>query len=315
MHGLVPGLLLGGDIHRRLGGIAAVGVHEVGVRGHVALPCEALLRVTSMALSKPFRCALRPPSPRLRTPTQRPYAARCGTKTFRSVGVQGRRQRDAGMHARGTKRPSGPAAGPVVKAKRRTERERAGLLRYYPQYGGDRSGVFRDQAVPTTWRGIGDRSARACAGVGIGLVSECLRGPSHGGPLRGDEKRGKPTGNNNLPAVDRGWRVGLVTNIARRSRRDRAGGGRERGRLESREIRIRVTNTIPSAPWWPRGTTRDRRDGRGIESGRFPCDDGRGADRMGSLRKRQRMQWFGLWQFAWRLPVSCMRREIYARNL
>ena len=36
------------------------GVDEVGVRGHVALPCEALLRVTSMALSEPFRCALRP---------------------------------------------------------------------------------------------------------------------------------------------------------------------------------------------------------------------------------------------------------------
>ena len=92
------------------------------------------------------------PSPRLRTATQRPHAARCGTKTFRSVGVQERRQRDAGRQARGTKRPSGPAAGPVVTAKRRTERERAGLLRYYPQYGGDRSGVFRDQAVPTTWR-------------------------------------------------------------------------------------------------------------------------------------------------------------------
>ena len=79
--------------------------------------------------------------------------------------------------------------------------------------------MFRDQAVPTTWRGIGVRSGRACAGVGIGLVSECLRGPSHGGPLRGDEKRGKPTGNNNLPAVDRGWRVGLVTNIANRCSR------------------------------------------------------------------------------------------------
>ena len=36
------------------------GVAEVGVRGPVALPCEALLRVTSMALSEPFRCALRP---------------------------------------------------------------------------------------------------------------------------------------------------------------------------------------------------------------------------------------------------------------
>ena len=36
------------------------GVDEVGVRGHVALPCEALLRGTSMALSEPFRCALRP---------------------------------------------------------------------------------------------------------------------------------------------------------------------------------------------------------------------------------------------------------------
>ena len=38
------------------------GVDEVGVRGHVALPCEALLRGTSMALSEPFRCALRPPA-------------------------------------------------------------------------------------------------------------------------------------------------------------------------------------------------------------------------------------------------------------
>ena len=104
--------------------------------------------------------------------------------------------------------------GAVVAAKRRTERERARLIRYDPRYGGDRSGVFRDQAVPTTWRGIGDRSGRACAGVGIGLVSECLRGPSHGGPLRGDETRGRLTGNNNLPAVDRGWRVGVVTNIA-----------------------------------------------------------------------------------------------------
>ena len=159
---------------------------------------------------------MRPASPRLDSGRRRggrmPHVA--GQRRSGPVGAQGRRKRDAGRQARGTKRLSGPAAGPVVTAKRRTERERAGLLRYYPQYGGDRSGVFRDQAVPTTWRGIGDRSGRACAGVGIGLVSKCLRGPSDGGPLRGDEKRGKPTGNNNLPAVDRGWRVGLVTNIA-----------------------------------------------------------------------------------------------------
>ena len=169
---------------------------------------------------------MRPASPRLDSGRRRsgrmPHVA--GRRRSGPVGAQGRRQRDAGRQARGTKRLSGPAAGPVVTAKRRTERERAGLLRYYPQYGGDRSGVFRDQAVPTTWRGIGDRSARACAGVGIGLVSECLRGPSNGGPLRGYEKCGKPTGNNNLPAVDRGWRVGLVTNIAnttiRRERRN-----------------------------------------------------------------------------------------------
>ena len=88
------------------------------------------------------------------------------------------------------------------------------IYSYDPQYGGDRGGIIRAKAGPTTWRGIDDRSGRAFAGVGIGLVSECLRGPSHGGPQRGDEERAKPNGNNDLDVVDRGRRAGLITNIA-----------------------------------------------------------------------------------------------------
>ena len=65
---------------------------------------------------------------------------------------------------------------------------------------------------------------------------------------------------------------------------------RERRCLQSGKVRNRVASTIPSAPWWPGGTTRDDRDGRGVESGRFRCDGRRGKDQMRRLRKDRRMQ-------------------------
>ena len=102
-----------------------------------------------------------------------------------------------------------------VVGERRSSRKRAGRLRYDPQCGGDPSGMIREPAVPFAWRGIEDRSRRACAGVGSGLVPQCLRRPSVGGPPRGDEESGKPNANNNLDALDRGWRGARATYIAR----------------------------------------------------------------------------------------------------
>ena len=59
------------------------GVDEVGVRGHVPLRCEALLRVTLMALSEPTGSPCVLPT-RLLMATQRSHGASCETKTFRS---------------------------------------------------------------------------------------------------------------------------------------------------------------------------------------------------------------------------------------
>ena len=67
------------------------GVDEVGVRGHVALPCEALLPVTSMALSRAL--SMRPASPRLDSGRRRsgrmPHVAgrrRSGPSVFKGDG-------------------------------------------------------------------------------------------------------------------------------------------------------------------------------------------------------------------------------------
>ena len=54
--------------------------------------------------------------------------------------------------------------------------------------------MTREPAVPFTWRGVEDRSCRACAGAGSGLAPQYLRRPSVSGPRRGDEESGKFTG-------------------------------------------------------------------------------------------------------------------------
>ena len=95
-----------------------------------------------------------------------------------------------------------------VAGERRSSRKRAGQLRYDLQCGGDPSGVIREPAEPLTWRGIEYRSRRVSAGVGSGLVRQCLRRPSVGGPLRGDEESGEPNADNKLDALHRGWRGG-----------------------------------------------------------------------------------------------------------
>ena len=108
------------------------------------------------------------------------------------------------------------AAGRSVAEERRSSRKRIRRLRYDPQSGGDPSDVSREPAVPSTWRGVEDRSRRACAGVGSGLVPLCLPRPSLSGPQRGEEESGKFNANNDLDAPDRGWRRVLVTYIANR---------------------------------------------------------------------------------------------------
>ena len=87
-----------------------------------------------------------------------------------------------------------------VVGERRSSRKRAGRLRYHPQRCGDSNGVIRETAVPFSWRGTEYRSRRVRTGVGSGLVPQCIRRPSVGGPLRGDEESGKPNADNNLNA-------------------------------------------------------------------------------------------------------------------
>ena len=142
-----------------------------------------------------------------------------------------------------------------VAGERRSSRKRAGRLRYDPQWGGDPSGVIREPAVPFTWKGIEYRSRRACAGVGSGLVPQCLRRPSVGGPLRGDEESGKHNANNNLDALHRGWRGARSTYIANIARKPRTPisvcvlppmdvitrpGGRERRLLPWQRTKVNV---------------------------------------------------------------------------
>jgi len=74
-------------------------------------------------------------------------------------------------------------------------------VRYDPQSGGGPSGVNRELAAQSTWRGIDDRSRKTCAGVGIAVVSGCLRRKIASGALRGDDECGKSNGNNDLHAV------------------------------------------------------------------------------------------------------------------
>ena len=105
---------------------------------------------------------------------------------------------------------------PFRDRERRLSRKRAGRLRYDPQCDGGPSGVIRAPVVPFVWRGIEDRSRRACVGVGSGLVQQCLRRPSVGEPLRGDEESGEPNADNGLNALGRGWRRGRATYIANR---------------------------------------------------------------------------------------------------
>ena len=176
-------------------------VDEVGVRGHVPLQCEALHRVTLMPLSEPIGSPRVLPT-RLLMAAHRPHGASWQTKAFRSRRRQsGTEERDGNVGpthdaADGTsRRTSGPA-------KRTPERDWARLLGYDPHYCGDGGGFIGEQAVPTTWRGIDDRSGRPCAAVGTGLVSECLRRAICCAPRGGDDGRHKPNRNNDLHALD-----------------------------------------------------------------------------------------------------------------
>ena len=170
--------------------------------GHVALPCEAVLAVDSMhSAPSPFDV----PSvcrPRLRMPPQRAFAARCGTRTFLSPDTSTDRNERLGKAGRTDEAVDLTGAGPVATTSEGTGRERAGRLRYDPQSGGGPIGINRELAAPSTWRGIDDRSRKACAGVGIAVVSGCLRRTIASGALRGDDECGKPNGNNDLHVVD-----------------------------------------------------------------------------------------------------------------
>lgn len=79
-------------------------------------------------------------------------------------------------------------------------------VRYDPQCGPGPTTVSRDLTELYARRGIVDMRRRACAGVGTTLVSECLRRPLAGVPLRGDEKSRNGNGNNNFNVLDRRWR-------------------------------------------------------------------------------------------------------------
>ena len=74
--------------------------------------------------------------------------------------------------------------------------------------------MIREPAVPFTWRETEYRSRSACAGVGSGLVPQCLWRPSVGGLPRVDEESGKSNADNNLDAPRRGWRGARATYIA-----------------------------------------------------------------------------------------------------
>ena len=137
------------------------------------------------------------------------------------------------------------AAGRSVAEERRSSRKRIGRLRYDPQSGGDPSDVSREPAVPSTWRGVEDRSRRACAGVGSGLVPLCLPRPSLSGPQRGEEESGKFNANKDLDAPDRGWRRVLVTYIASR-------GWKPSG-VRILETRSKVSRSVPKASAPPDG--------------------------------------------------------------
>ena len=59
-------------------------------------------------------------------------------------------------------------------------------------------------------------------------------------------------------------------------------------RQDSRKDPIRATSTTPSVPVRLGWATRDGSEGRGVETGRFRCDDGRGEERMRKLRNGER---------------------------
>ena len=191
---------------------------EVGVRRHVVLPCRK---------AAPCRLDGSPPnpseapsarSPRLRTAARRAYVPRCGTRDAPVPRVVERESSESRANAAATPTRAGRRGAVVcsVAGERRSSRKRAGQLRYDLQCGGDPSGVIREPAEPLTWRGIEYRSRRVSAGVGSGLVRQCLRRPSVGGPLRGDEESGEPNADNKLDALHRGWRGARATYIANR---------------------------------------------------------------------------------------------------
>ena len=139
----------------------------------------------------PFRSALRPLAS---TPDGRPSGVR---RTLRDEGRSGTPSR-RGSAARPAQTPPRREHAPAKGAGRpfggrgtTVKQERAGGLSYDTPCAGDLTGVIRELAVPFTWTGIEDRSSRASAGVGSGLVPQCLRRPSVTGPPRGDEESGK----------------------------------------------------------------------------------------------------------------------------
>ena len=155
---------------------------EVGVRRHVVLHVERPLRVASMACLPNPSGTPSARSPRLMTAAGQAYVPRYGTRDVPMRRTVEREQREPHKRRRGRQHsPAEGAQSPVSwQGERRSSRKRAGRLRYDPQCGGDPSGVMREPAVPFTWTGIEDRSSRACAGVGSGLVPQCLQHPPVG---------------------------------------------------------------------------------------------------------------------------------------
>ena len=194
-------------------------MEEVGVRRHVVLPCRKAAPCRLDGSPPNFSEAPSARSPRLRTAARRAYVPRSGTRGAPVPRVVERESSESRANAAVTRTRAG-RRGTVVRlvvGERRSSRKRAGRLRYDPQCDGDPSGVIREPAVPFTWRGIEYRSRRACAGVGSGLVPQCLRRPSVGGPPRGDEESGKHNADNNLDALHWRWRGARATYIANNS--------------------------------------------------------------------------------------------------
>ena len=169
------------------------GMDEVGVRGHV------VLRYESVAPARPGGSPRAPPkrSPPTRLDSRAPHVERtqhvAGRRALRCSEWEIESD-ESGTNAAARRASSNRrgAAGRSVAGERRSSRKRARRLRYDLRCGESPSGIIREPTATSTWRGIDERSGRACICAGCGLGSQYLRRQPVGGPLRGGESLEKP---------------------------------------------------------------------------------------------------------------------------